>query len=81
MLSTVLLSLLLPLCRASVVVAIPCPKPGPRVISGLTVGFSPRGKEVVCTHLLESLLTRVAFFSTSTAVQFLCPALIFGFLW
>ncbi|BFI24913.1 hypothetical protein MPTK2_1g16120 [Marchantia polymorpha subsp. ruderalis] len=34
-------------CVASVVLALSCPEPGPSVVEGFAVGFSPRGKEVV----------------------------------
>ncbi|KAL2652810.1 hypothetical protein R1flu_020938 [Riccia fluitans] len=34
-------------CLASVVLAIACPEPGPQVVEGFAVGFSPRGREVV----------------------------------
>ncbi|KAL3684644.1 hypothetical protein R1sor_002666 [Riccia sorocarpa] len=34
-------------CVASVVLAIACPEAGPKVVEGFSVGFSPRGREVV----------------------------------
>ncbi|CAM6115925.1 unnamed protein product [Calypogeia fissa] len=40
-------------CAASVVLVVNCPNPGPRVINGFTVGFSPRGKEVVANGLTQ----------------------------
>ncbi|KAF7022248.1 hypothetical protein CFC21_035054 [Triticum aestivum] len=41
------------MCRTVVELAIPCPKRGPRVFKGFTVGFHPRSSEVVYNGLTQ----------------------------
>ncbi|EEC70354.1 uncharacterized protein [Oryza sativa Japonica Group] len=41
------------MCRVTVELAIPCPKSGPRVFKGFTVGFHPRSSELVYNGLTQ----------------------------
>ncbi|XP_038700550.1 uncharacterized protein LOC119997461 isoform X2 [Tripterygium wilfordii] len=40
-------------CRASVELAIPCEKPGPRIFEGFTVGYHPRSWEIVYNGMTQ----------------------------
>lgn len=58
--------------RVTVELAIPCPKSGPRVFKGFTVGFHPRSSELVMLadwlFLFLGILTIISVCFTSNFV-------------